>query len=78
MTVGDEPVRQSISIDISAPATMSNAWCSASMTRSSSASERKVGVPPPKCSCETRWSLPSDSVTSLISVSSASRYSPAR
>ena len=50
-------------------------WPSA---RCSSASLRKVGVPPPRCSCDTGWPRPSSPTCSAISASSASRYSAAR
>ena len=71
-------VRGSTSMDISTWSVMWKARRSEPTTRSSSASDRKVGEPPPKCSCVTRRVAPSAARTSSISVSSASRYSAAR
>mgnify|MGYP000151953202 CR=1 FL=1 len=61
-----------------APGARRNALLSVPIRRASSASDRKVGEPPPKCSCDTDWPAPSRSTCNAISFSSTSRYSPAR
>ena len=59
-------VRGSTSIDISVPRVdVGRRARSEAITRSSSASDRKVGEPPPKCSCDTGWAAPSSARTQV-------------
>ncbi len=70
-------VRGSTSMETSESGVRRNAAASAVITRVSSASDRKVGDPPPKWSCDTGRPEPSDSSTRASSASRASRYPPA-
>ena len=71
-------VRGSTSMDSSAPGSTRNERLSSPISEPSSSSERKVGEPPPRCSCDTGWLLPSSATCISTSRSIQYRYSAPR